>query len=278
MILFKDMQIKSIIELALSEDISHGDWTTDLCVEASIKSTAEIISKCSTIVAGVDVIKSVFNLVDPEIQLDFDVLDGDKVNSGDRVVSISGLAHSILKGERVAMNFLGRMSGIADMTRKFADKISHTSAELLDTRKTTPGLRVIEKRASRIGGARNHRMCLSDGVLIKENHIRAAGSIAKAFDKLTSLPPTIKIEVETTCLEEVEEALFAGADIIMLDNMSTDDMKKAVLIVAGKALVEVSGNVSLDNIADIATTGVDFISTSAMFHSSKWSDFTLLVC
>jgi nicotinate-nucleotide pyrophosphorylase (carboxylating) len=177
----------------------------------------------------------------------------------------------------VALNFLGRLCGIATKTRAVVDKLEGSKSQLLDTRKTTPGLRLLEKSATVIGGARNHRLCLTDGVLVKENHIRAVGSITQAVGRLLeSLPPTLKIEVETTNLDEVQEALDAGADLIMLDNMSIAEMTLAVRTIRGRALTEASGNVTLDNIRQISETGVDFISTSSILHSARWVDLSLL--
>jgi len=193
------------------------------------------------------------------------------------LLKISGDARSILKAERVALNFLGRMCGIATATRAFTKALEGTKTQLLDTRKTTPGLRLVEKSATLTGGARNHRFSLTDGVLVKENHIRAAGGITKAVERLKeSLPPLVKIEVETTSLAEVQEALDAGADMIMLDNMSIAEMALAVRTVRGRARLEASGNVKLDNVREIAETGVDFISTGATIHSARWSDLSLL--
>jgi nicotinate-nucleotide pyrophosphorylase (carboxylating) len=192
-------------------------------------------------------------------------------------MEITGHAQSILKAERVALNFLGRLCGIATLTDRFVEKLKGTTAQLLDTRKSTPGLRALEKAAVANGGARNHRMGLSDGVMLKENHIRAAGGITKAMSALLeSLPPTLKVEVETTNLDEVQEALDAGADIIMLDNMSLAEMEMAVRTIRGRALVEASGNVTLDRLREIASTGVDFISTGAIMHSARWVDLSLL--
>jgi nicotinate-nucleotide pyrophosphorylase (carboxylating) len=193
------------------------------------------------------------------------------------ILQIEGNARSILKAERVALNFMGRMCGISMLTREYVRRIEGTKTQLLDTRKTTPGLRLLEKSATVIGGARNHRLCLTDGVIVKENHIRAAGSIAKAVARLLeSLPPTLKIEVETTNLDEVQQALDAGADLIMLDNMSISEMTLAVRTVRGRALLEASGNVRLENVREIAETGVDFISTGAIIHSARWADLSLL--
>jgi nicotinate-nucleotide pyrophosphorylase (carboxylating) len=271
------IQLTPVITRALEEDWGFGDWTTDICVPEHTQATARIIAKEATLVAGIEVARATFLLVDPTLKLDLKVDNGAALNKGDVILEVSGSARSILKGERVALNFLGRMCGIATLTRAFVQELSGTKAQLLDTRKTTPGLRLLEKSATVIGGARNHRMCLTDGVIVKENHIRAAGGISKAVARLLeSLPPTLKIEVETSNLEEVQEALDAGADLIMLDNMSVSAMALAVRTVRGRALLEASGNVRLDTVRKIAETGVDFISTGAIIHSARWSDLSLL--
>jgi len=271
------IQLMPVITRALEEDWGFGDWTTDICVPEHTQATARIIAKEATLAAGVEVARATFLLVDPTLKVDLKVDNGAALNKGDVILEVSGNARSILKGERVALNFLGRMCGIATLTRAFVQELSGTKAQLLDTRKTTPGLRLLEKSATVIGGARNHRMCLTDGVIVKENHIRAAGGISKAVARLLeSLPPTLKIEVETSNLEEVQEALDAGADLIMLDNMSVAAMALAVRTVRGRVLLEASGNVRQDTVRKIAETGVDFISTGAIIHSARWSDLSLL--
>ena len=271
------LQIDGLISRALEEDWGYGDWTTDLCVAKTSTADAQIIAKESILVCGLDVARAVFAKVDPSLVVTIEAETGSKVQAGTTLLRISGRSRSILKAERVALNLLGRMCGIATITRQYVDQLEGAKAQLLDTRKTTPGLRILEKLATSTGGARNHRFGLCDGVLVKENHIRAAGSISKALGRLhESLPPTLKIEVETTNLEEVQEALSAGADIIMLDNMSVDMMAQAVRLVDGRALVEASGNVKLDTVKKIAGCGVDFISTGAIIHSARWSDLSLL--
>jgi len=271
------IQLMPVITRALEEDWGFGDWTTDICVPEHTQATARIIAKEATLAAGVEVARATFLLVDPTLKVDLKVDNGAALNKGDVILEVSGSARSILKGERVALNFLGRMCGIATLTRAFVQELSGTKAQLLDTRKTTPGLRLLEKSATVIGGARNHRMCLTDGVIVKENHIRAAGGISKAVARLLeSLPPTLKIEVEASNLEEVQEALDAGADLIMLDNMSVAAMALAVRTVRGRVLLEASGNVRQDTVRKIAETGVDFISTGAIIHSARWSDLSLL--
>jgi nicotinate-nucleotide pyrophosphorylase (carboxylating) len=271
------IQLDPVILRALEEDWGYGDWTTDLCVPEETQASARIVAKEDTLVAGIEVAQAVFAKVDDSVEFTIKVENGQFASKGDVLCEISGSARSILKGERVALNFLARMCGIATLTRKIVNELEGTKAQLLDTRKTTPGLRLLEKSATVIGGARNHRLCLTDGVIVKENHIRAAGGITKAVERLLeSLPPTLKIEVETSNLDEVQEALDAGADMIMLDNMSPAEMAMAVRTVRGRVKLEASGNVKLENAREIAATGVDFISTSAIIHSSRWSDLSLL--
>ena len=221
------IQLTPMITRALEEDWGFGDWTTDLCVPADKQARARIIAKEPTLIAGSEVARAVFLAVDPTLRVEIVADNGASLQKGDLILEISGSARSILKGERVALNFLGRMCGIATLTREFVKQLAGTKVQLLDTRKTTPGLRLLEKSATVVGGARNHRMCLTDGVIVKENHIRAAGGISAAVSRLLeSLPPTLKIEVETTNLTEVQEALDAGADLIMLDNMPIAEMSE----------------------------------------------------
>jgi len=271
------IQIDPIVTRALEEDWGYGDWTTDLCVPTEKRAKARIITREQIVVAGVDVARAVFHKVDPQLTVTAKASNAATAHPNDVLLEISGSARAILKAERVALNFLGRMCGIATMTRAFVNELEGSRCELLDTRKTTPGLRIIDKSATVVGGARNHRMGLCDGVIVKENHIRAAGGITVAVERLReSLPPTLKIEVETTTLAEVQEALDAGADLIMLDNMNIPDMELAVRTVRGRALLEASGNVRLDTVRKIADTGVNFVSTSAILHSARWSDLSLL--
>jgi nicotinate-nucleotide pyrophosphorylase (carboxylating) len=272
------LQVDPVITKALEEDWGYGDWTTDLCVPKNKTVHAKIIAKEDLLVSGVDIAERVFHKVDPALKVTAHVQNGAQVKNRDVLLEIEGSARSILKAERVALNFFGRMCGISTLARQYVDALKGTKARLLDTRKTTPGLRILEKSATMVGGARNHRFGLCDGVMVKENHIRAAGGITRALELLLeSLPPTIKIEVETTNLDEVKEALAGGADIIMLDNMSISEMKEATQFVAGRALLEASGNVRLSNVREVAETGVDFISTSAVITSARWSDLSLLV-
>lgn len=272
-----DLQLEPIIQRALEEDWGNGDWTTDLCVRKGTYSEAQIIAKKATLLSGLEVAKAVFHKVDPQLQVVSYQSNGSLLDPSSLIMEIKGEARSILKAERVALNFLGRMCGISYTTHHYVQKLKGFKTQLLDTRKTTPGLRILEKVATSVGGARNHRLCLTDGVLVKENHIRAAGSITKAVNSLLeSLPPTLKIEVETTNLEEVQEAIDAGADLVMLDNMSIPEMALAVRTVRGRVLLEASGNITLANIAEVAATGVDFVSSSAIVHSAPWADLSLL--
>lgn len=271
------LQIEPAITRALEEDWGYGDWASDICVDSDKQARAKIIVKQSARIAGIEVAMAVFNLVDPQLKLNLVAKDGTDLEKGDLVLEISGRARSILRAERVALNFLGRMTGIATLTKEYAKLLEGSKAQLLDTRKTTPGMRIFEKTATVIGGARNHRFGLCDGVIVKENHIRAAGGIAKAVERLLdSLPPTLKIEVEVSNLTELQEALDAGADLIMLDNMSPKEMTLAVRTARGRAYLEASGNITLKTIEAVAATGVDFISTGSIIHSASWADFSLL--
>ncbi|MFW7380963.1 MAG: carboxylating nicotinate-nucleotide diphosphorylase [Oligoflexus sp.] len=271
------VQIDGIISRALEEDWGYGDWTTDLTVAPETQAHARLIAKEDIVACGIDVAKAVFLRVDPQLRVHCAANNGDVVADRGLLMEIEGSARAILKAERVALNLLGRMCGIATLTRQYVKELEGTKTQLLDTRKTTPGLRLLEKSATVVGGARNHRFGLCDGVIVKENHIRAAGGISRAVEKLLeSLPPTLKIEVEASNLAEVKEALSAGADIIMLDNMSLDDMREAVKFVAGRAMLEASGNVRIHNLRQIAECGVNFISTGSIIHSARWSDLSLL--
>jgi nicotinate-nucleotide pyrophosphorylase (carboxylating) len=272
-----DIHIDPIIVRALEEDWGYGDWTTDLCVPENKQSCARIITREPILVSGVHVASQVFKRVDSSLVVTLKAADGQKADTNAVLIQIEGLARSILKAERVALNFLGRMCGISTMTRKFVDELQGTKCQLLDTRKTTPGLRLIEKAATVIGGARNHRVGLCDGVIVKENHIRAAGGIKAAMSRLLeSLPPTLKIEVEVTNLNELQEAVDAGADIVMLDNMPLSEISLAVRTVRGRVKLEASGGVKLETVRKIAETGVDFISTGSTIHSARWADLSLL--
>ncbi len=270
------IRLKKLIEAALDEDIGSGDITTSALLTGSECGTATTIAKADIVVAGIDVFEEVFQTFDKKI--DFKALchNGDVAKQGDMLAEMSGCLQSILTAERVALNFFQRMCGIATMTRLFVDEVKGTKAKILDTRKTMPGHRDLDKYAVKIGGGLNHRLGLDGGAMIKDNHIIAAGSITKAVAMISrTIPPTIKIEVEVKNREEVIEALSAGSDIIMLDNMSVSEMKEAVSLIDGKALVEASGNVTLSNVRKIAETGVDFISVGAITHSVTAADLSL---
>lgn len=267
--------IDKIIKDALIEDCPSDDITTNSIIGEESISTVELICKEEGIVAGLEVFKRVFDLLG-NVEIEFYKRDGDNVHVKDRIAFLKGNTRSLLVGERIALNLLQRMSGIATLTNRFIQEIKHTKAKLLDTRKTTPNLRILEKYSVKIGGGCNHRFNLSDGVMIKDNHISAAGGIKKAIELTRKNSSFVrKIEVETENLEMVQEALLAGADIIMLDNMGLEIAKEAVEIIGKRALIEFSGNVELNNIKEIAEIGVDYISVGALTHSAKILDFSL---
>jgi nicotinate-nucleotide pyrophosphorylase (carboxylating) len=271
-----DLNLNDLIEKSLKEDIGTGDITTNSTIPAHKTITGRFLAKESGILCGVEVVRAVFSFVDPTISVDFIKKDGEKIEKGEVIATISGLARSILTGERLALNLLQHMSGIATRTGEAVEKVKGTGARIADTRKTTPGLRVLEKYAVKCGGGSNHRFNLADGVLIKDNHIEAAGSITAAVQMArNNIPHTLKIEVEVETFEQLQEALDAGADIIMLDNMSNEDMKKAVEIVGGRALTEASGNMGEKDLRAVAETGVDLISIGALTHSVKALDISL---
>ena len=271
-----DLNLNDLIEKALKEDVGTGDITTLSTIPADKTITGHFIAKETGILCGVDVARAVFAFVDPAIELNFSYKDGDKIEKGEVIATVSGLARSILTGERLALNLLQHMSGVATRTGEAVAKVQGTRARIADTRKTTPGLRVLEKYAVKCGGGSNHRFNLADGVLIKDNHIEAAGGITAAVEMARrNIPHTLKIEVEIETFEQLEEALAAGADIIMLDNMSNEDMKKAVEIVAGRAITEASGNMGEKDLRAVAETGVDLISIGALTHSVKALDISL---
>ena len=271
-------QIRKIIETALAEDIGTGDITTGAIVGSELAGKAQAWAKDDFVVAGIDIFKEVFFCLDDRTQFQLRASDGELVKKGDVVAEISGRLFYILQAERVALNIFQRMCGIATLTRKYVEAVRGTKAKILDTRKTMPGLRVIDKMAVSIGGGFNHRMGLYDGVMIKDNHIAAAGNITAAVEaQRKRLAHTLKIEVETKNLSEVQEALDCGVEIIMLDNMALEEMKKAVELIAGRALVEASGNVNLQRVGAIAATGVDYISVGELTHSVRAADISLLI-
>lgn len=268
--------LDSFLLSALQEDIGTGDITTECCVPEGEQSRAVFRCKQSGVVCGLEVARRVFALLDSQVVFTTLVAEGTPVQVGDVVATISGPSRSILSGERLALNLMQHMSGIATQTAALVEKVRGTKAVIVDTRKTTPGLRVLEKYAVRMGGGTNHRFNLADGVLIKDNHIVAAGSITNAVNNARKIVPhTLKIEVETTNFAEIQEALDAGADIIMLDNMSCEDMAKAVAMIAGRAKVEASGNMGSRDVAQVAATGVDLISVGALTHSVEALDISL---
>lgn len=265
-----------IIKCALKEDIGTGDITTLSTISPDMQILGRFIAKEEGVICGLPVLKRVFEIMDKAIKLILNCKDGDRVQKGDVIAEISGPAQGILTGERVALNFLQRLSGIATHTREAADLIAGTKAVIADTRKTTPGLRVLEKYAVRMGKGVNHRFNLSDGILIKDNHIRAAGGITQAIEKARqNAPHTLKIEVEVEDFEQIKEALQCRADIIMLDNMSIEDMKKAVGMIDTKALTEASGNMGDKDLRAVAEAGVDIISIGALTHTVRAMDISL---
>jgi len=271
-------EIIRIIKNALAEDIGTGDITTGATVRATKKGRALAIAKDDFIVAGIDVFEATFKVLDKNIRIKKLIRDACPAKKGAVIAEISGSLSGILKAERVSLNLFQRMCGIATLTAKYVEAVSNSRAKILDTRKTVPGLRILDKMAVRLGGGCNHRIGLYDGILIKDNHIEAAGGITAAVKaQRKSLSGKMNIEVETTTLKEVKEALSCGVDTIMLDNMSVPAMKKAVEYVAGRALLEASGNVSLRNVAAIAATGVDFISVGELTHSVRAADISLKI-
>lgn len=272
------LEIAEIIQRALREDIGSGDVTTMATVPLGVTKRAELIAKEDFTLAGLDVAQQVFTALDSTVSFESLKFDGNNVQRGDVLAWIKADARVLLQGERVALNLLQRMSGVATLTARFVAAVAHTDAIIVDTRKTTPGLRVLDKYSVRMGGGQNHRSSLYDGVLIKENHITAAGGITAAVEGARRMAPhTLKIEVETENLDDVREALAARADIIMLDNMTLEHMREAVQLIDGAALTEASGGVNLDTVADIAATGVDLISVGALTHSSRAVDISMLI-
>ena len=266
----------SLIMAALREDISHEDITTKAVIRTYAKGRAKLICRQDGVVAGLGVFKRVFFLLDEEIKFDFYFQDGDCVNKNDIVALIEGDIRAILSAERTALNYLQRMSGIATHTRKTVRMLEGSGIKLLDTRKTSPNNRTFEKYAVRVGGGNNHRFSLSDGIMLKDNHIAAAGGVKQAVALAKEYAPFVhKIEVEVEDLDMVKEALEAKADIIMLDNMDVEEMKKAVKLIDGRALTECSGNVTTENIASIRETGVNYISSGALTYNSSILDFSL---
>lgn len=270
--------IQKLILHALSEDIGPGDVTTEAMISPESVSSATMLAKQEMVLAGLEVGRAVFRQLDPDIEFAPFAKDGDRIHAGTELARLSGHTRALLMGERVALNLLQHMSGIATLTSKYVEQLKGHKARVLDTRKTLPGLRMLEKYAVRMGGGTNHRFGLFDGVLIKDNHIKAAAGIIKAVELARKKAHHLLcIEVETKTLDEVLEALAAGADIIMLDNMPLDMMREAVKVVAGRVPLEASGNVTLNTIRHIAETGVDFISAGSLTHSAPAADISMKI-
>jgi len=268
--------LKRIIRAALEEDIGLGDLTTEATIDSEANGKASLLAKEELILAGLPVFKYVFNEINSEIEFEEYYNEGALVPAGETVCIIKGPLSGMLKGERTALNFIQRMSGIATLTRRYVDRVKGLKVKILDTRKTAPGLRLLDKYAVRTGGGSNHRYGLFDGILIKDNHIAAAGSIKRAIElAMKNVPHTLKIEVEAEDLQGVEEAYKARADIILLDNMTLEQMRKAVGMLKGKVKIEASGGINLNTVEDVAKTGVDLISVGALTHSARAADFSL---
>jgi nicotinate-nucleotide pyrophosphorylase (carboxylating) len=263
-----------VVQAALAEDVGTGDVTTDATVDESATGTAVLVARAPGVVAGLDAAEAVFRALDPDAQFERLAEDGDVLAGPGPVARVSGSLRAILTGERTALNLLGRLSGIATSTRRYVDAVAGTGVAILDTRKTTPGLRGLEKAAVAAAGGRNHRFGLDDGVLVKDNHLAASGSVRAAVERVreaTDLP----VEVECDTLEQLEEALAAGADAVLLDNMGLDELRRAVALADGRARLEASGGVTLDSVRAIAETGVDEISIGALTHSAPALDVSL---
>ena len=270
------LQVDQLILEALREDISSEDVTTNAVMREAVDGEVDLICKQDGVIAGLDVFKRVFELLDDKVRVEFYCKDGDEVKNKQLMGKVYGDIRVLLSGERVALNYLQRMSGIATYTHSVADLLKGSKTKLLDTRKTTPNMRIFEKYAVRVGGGYNHRYNLSDGVLLKDNHIGAAGSVTKAVEMAKEYAPFVrKIEIEVENLDMVKEAVEAGADIIMLDNMSTEEMQEAIKIIDGRAETECSGNVTKENIGRLTALGVDYISSGALTHSAPIMDISL---
>ena len=269
---------KHLIDTALQEDIGSGDITTENLVDETLAGSGIIVAKEPMVIAGLDIARTVFRRLDSNIAFTSDFSDGDNIKTGATVLAMQGRLRPLLMGERTALNFLQHLSGIATTVRSYVKQVEHKNVRLVDTRKTTPCWRVLEKYAVRVGGAYNHRMGLYDGVLIKDNHIAACGGIAQAIhtvrDRISHL---VKIEVEVVDIQGAEEAITAGADVIMLDNMDTDQTRQAVKVINSRAIVEVSGNVTKNNLTALADTGVDVISVGALTHSAGSVDLSMRI-
>lgn len=271
-----DKNTELLIDLALAEDIGIGDITSNSTVPVEEMATGTVMSKDSGIIAGLEITKTVFRKVDSEIKFISLIADGERIDTGDEIAKVNGSARSILTAERTVLNFLQRLSGIATLANKFVEAVEDYSANITDTRKTTPGWRALEKYAVRVGGGANHRFGLYDAVLIKDNHIAIAGSITNAVKSARQvIPHTTKVEVETETMEQVKEALNNHVDIIMLDNMACEEMSEAVKLINHRAIVEASGGITLDTVEQVAATGVDLISVGALTHSAMPLDISM---
>ena len=267
--------LDQVVQTALAEDVGEGDITTEATVDRDAVGTAVLVFKQPGVVCGLDAAEAVFRILDPAVDFETMVEEGVFVDNPPAVVArVSGSARAVLTGERTALNLLGRLSGIATLTRGYVDAVRGTNVAILDTRKTTPGLRALEKNAVRCGGGRNHRFGLDDGVLVKDNHLRAVGSVRAAVDGVRALSE-LQVEVECDTLEQVVEAVDAGVDAILLDNMTLDDLRAAVTLVDGRARLEASGGVTLETVRSIAETGVDEISVGALTHSAQSLDVSM---
>jgi len=272
--------LSNIIDLALAEDTGHGDVTSEILIPPELQGRASILAKAKGILAGRDVAREVFLRVDPSLKVELLINEGAKLEPGNLIATVSGRVISILKAERVALNFLQRLSGIASQTARYVAKIEGSTASVYDTRKTTPGLRSLEKYAVRMGGGQNHRMHLGDGILIKDNHLAALRALGMSLKDIVAkakqnAPPNLKVEVEVSTVEEALEVVEAGADIVMLDNMSPDEMRRAVNLMPNQVKTEASGGITLENVRAAAMSGVDIISIGALTHSSEALDISL---
>ena len=272
--------IRDMVERALVEDLGHGDVTTDALIPPDARGQASVVVKADGVVAGLEVALEVFRQVDPSTQRRIRLADGAPVSPGDVVADVEGSVAGILKAERVSLNFLQRLSGIATATAAYVKAVQGTKARIIDTRKTVPGLRQLEKYAVRVGGGHNHRYNLADGILIKDNHIAALRARELGLAEIVDLarersPHTLRVEIEVETVEEAVEALEAGADVVLLDNMSPEEMRRVVEISGGRALLEASGGVTLDTVRAVAETGVDLISVGALTHSVRALDISL---
>jgi nicotinate-nucleotide pyrophosphorylase (carboxylating) len=275
MVVAQELDLERIALAALAEDVGSGDRTTEATVGEDATCAAGLLLKEPGVVAGLPVVEAVFRALDPNASFELFAADGDRFDQPAELARITGRTRAVLTGERTALNFLGRLSGIATLTRRFVDAIEGTCAEILDTRKTTPNLRALEKYAVRCGGGRNHRFGLDDGILVKDNHLRAAGGVRPAVELLRATGSSLPIEVEAETLDDVRKALDAGAEQILLDNMPPALMREAVELVDGEATLEASGGVSLETVREIAETGVDFVSAGALTHSARSLDVSL---